>query len=94
MSREEEELLCGGEVEVTGGADGGFGRCFAFGETVGDFVADHGAEFGVGGFFLVAVADAAEVEIRAVADVALVLIGPADEAMVAIFWFHGGRSAE
>jgi hypothetical protein len=41
---------------------------------VGDFVADDGAELGIGGLFLVAVADATEVEVRAVADVALVLI--------------------
>ena len=56
-----------------------------------DFVADDGAKFGVGGFFLFAVADSAEVEVRAVADVRLVLIGPADEAVVTVFRFHGGR---
>ena len=45
-----------------------------------------------------AVPDAAEVEVRAVADVATVLIGPADEAVVAVvavvavFWFNDGRS--
>ena len=74
----------GGEVEVAGGADGGLGEGFAFGEAVGDFVADDGAEFGVGGFFLISVASAAEVEVRAVADVALVFIRPADEAVVAV----------
>jgi hypothetical protein len=41
---------------------------------VGDFVADDGAEFGIGGLFLVALADTAGVEVRAVADVALVFI--------------------
>ena len=55
---------------------------------MGDFVADDGAEFCVGGFFLIAVAGAAEVEVRAIADVALVFIGPADEAVVTVFWFH------
>jgi hypothetical protein len=55
---------------------------------MGDFVADDGAEFGLGGFFLFAVATAAEVEVGAIADVALILIGPADEAVVAVFWFH------
>ena len=73
-------LLCGGGVEAAGGADGGLGEGFAFGEAMGDFVADDGAVLGVGGFFLIAVVGAAEVEIRAIADVALVLIGPADEA--------------
>ena len=55
---------------------------------MGDFVADDGTEVGVGLFFLFAVTDASEIEIRAVADVALVLVGPADEAVVAIFGFH------
>ena len=59
---------------------------------MGDFIADDGAEVGVGGFFLFAVADAAVVEVRAVADVALVFIGPADEAVVTIFWFHNGEN--
>ena len=74
------ELLCGGGVEAAGGADGGLGAGFAFGEAMGDFVADDGAVLGVGGFFLIAVVGAAEVEIRAIADVVLVLIGLADEA--------------
>jgi hypothetical protein len=55
---------------------------------MGDFVADDGAEIGVGGFFLLAVA-AAVVEIRAVADVALVLIGPADEAVIRVWASRG-----
>ena len=49
-------MLCGGEVEVAGGADGWSGEGFAFGEAVGDFVADDSAEIGVGLFFLFAVA--------------------------------------
>jgi hypothetical protein len=84
-------LLRSGEVEIAGCADGGFGKHFAFGETEGDFVADDGAEISVGGFFLFAVADAAEVEIRSVADVTLVFIGPADETVIAVFWFHDGE---
>ena len=44
MSREEEELLCGGEVEVAGGAEGGIWEGFTLVEPVGDFVADDGAE--------------------------------------------------
>lgn len=83
-------MLRSSEIKVAGGADGGLGEGIAFGEAMGDFVADDGAEVGVGGFFLIAVAHAAEVDVRAVADVALVLIGPADEAMVTVFWFHGG----
>jgi len=59
---------------------------------VGDFVADDGAEVGVGLFFLFAVAAAAVVEVRAVADVTLVFIGPADETVIAVFWFHDGES--
>ena len=58
---------------------------------MGDFVADDAAEFGVGFLLAVAVANAAEVEVGAVADVALVLIGPADEAVVTVFRFHNGR---
>lgn len=64
------------------------------GEAVGDFIADDGAEFCVGLFFLFAVADAAEVEVRAIADVALVVTGPADKAVIAViavFWVHGRR---
>ena len=90
MIRKEEEPSRGGKVEIASGADGGSWKGFAFGEAVGDFVADDGAEVGVGLFFLLAVADAAEVEVRAVADVTLVLIGPADKAMVAVFGLHGG----
>jgi hypothetical protein len=54
-------LLPGGETEVASGAHGGLGEGFALGEAVGDFVADDGAEFGVGGFFLISVAGASEI---------------------------------
>jgi hypothetical protein len=90
VSREEEELLCGGEVEVAGCADGWGGEGFAFIESVGDFVADDGAEVGVGLLLLISMAAAAVIEVRAVADVAQVLIGPADESVIAIFCFHRG----
>ena len=86
-----EQTLGCGEVQVSGGADGGGGEGVTFGEAVGHFVADDGVEFGIGGFLLVAMANAAEIEIRAIADVALVLIGPADEAVVTVFRFHGGK---
>jgi hypothetical protein len=66
--------LSDGKFEVATGTNGGSGHGFAFGETMGDLVADNGAEFGVNGFFLVAVADTAKIEVRAVADVALVLV--------------------
>ena len=59
---------------------------------VGDLVADDGAEFGVGVFLAVAVAAAAVVKIRAVADIALVLVGPADEAVITVFRFHEVRT--
>jgi hypothetical protein len=62
------------KLEVATGADSGSGQGFTFGETVGDFVADDGAELGIGALLLVAVADATEVEVRAVAYVALILI--------------------
>jgi hypothetical protein len=90
---------CCGEVEVASGADGWSWECLAFIKAVGDFIEDDGAEFCIGGFFLFAVASAAEVEVWAVADVTLVLIGPVDEAVIAVrlrvampgqvFWFHG-----
>jgi hypothetical protein len=60
----------------------------AFRETVGYFVADDGAEVGIGVFLAVAVAAAAVLEIRAVADVALVFVGPADKAVITIFRFQ------
>ncbi len=69
--------LSDGKIEVaTGatGANGGSGHGFAFGKTMGDLVADNGAEFGISGFFLVAVPDTAKIEVRAVADVALVFV--------------------
>jgi hypothetical protein len=81
--------VSGREIEVAGGADGRLGEDLALGDSVGDLVADDGAEVGVGVFLAVAVAAAAVVKIRAVADVALVLIGPADKAVVTVFWFHG-----
>jgi hypothetical protein len=57
---------------------------------MGDFVADDDAEVSVGLFFLFAVEAAAVVEVRALADVALVFVGPADEATITIFGLHGG----
>jgi hypothetical protein len=78
----------GGEIEIAGGADGGSWEGFAVVEAVGDFVADDGAEVGVGGFFLIAVTATAVVEVRAIADIALVILGPADESVIAVFWFH------
>ena len=84
-------MVSGREIEIPGGADGGLGEDLARGGAVGDFVADDGAEVGVGVFLAGAVADAAEVEVGAVADVALVLIGPADKAVVTAFRFHNGR---
>lgn len=80
----------GGEVEVAGGADGWRGKRLALAEAVGDFVAHDGAEVGVGLFLLITVAAATVVEIRAIADVALILIGPANEAVITVFWFHDG----
>lgn len=79
----------GREVEAAGGADGGLGKRLAVGGSKGDLVADDGAEVGVGVFLAVAVTAAAIVEIRTVADVALVLSGPADEAVVTVFRLHG-----
>jgi hypothetical protein len=77
-----------GKVEIAGGTDGGSWEGFAVVEPVGDFIADDGAEFGVGLFLLIPVAAAAVVKVRAVSDLALVLIGPADKAVIAVFWFH------
>ena len=67
-------LLGSSEVEVAGGADGGLWEVFALGEAVVDFVADDGAEIGVGCFLVFAVADTAVEEVGAVADVALVFV--------------------
>lgn len=80
----------GSEIEIAGGADGWCRKLFAFRKSVGGLIADDGAEFGVNRFLLFAVADAA-VEVGAVADVALVLIGPADKSVVLVCGFHGGN---
>jgi hypothetical protein len=84
------KLLADDKLQVAAGADDGNGDGLTQGKTVSHLVADDGAELGIGGFFRVAVADSAEVEIRAVPDVSLVLIGPADEAVVAFFRFYEG----
>lgn len=78
--------LGGGKVKIAGG---GFRQGFTVGEAISDLVADDRAEFRVNFFLTLAVAHTAEVEIRAAADVALVLVGPADKAVVAIFGLHG-----
>ncbi len=85
-------MLRGGEVQITGGADGWIWEDFTLVEPVGDFVADDGAEVRVSLFLLVTVADASKVEIRAVADVTLVFIGPTHKAVIAVFGFHDGES--
>ncbi len=85
--QEAEQKVLGRKVEIAGGADGGLGEWLALGGAVGDFVADDGAEVGVGVLIPIAVA-AAVVEIRAGAEGARVLIGPADEAVVGGFRFH------
>ena len=60
----------------------------ALGESVGDFFPDDGAKFAVGLEFYLSVADAAEIEVWAIADVTLVFIRPLDEAVVAVLRFH------
>ena len=58
------------------------------GEAVGDFFPDDVAEFAVGFEFDLGVADAAEVEFGAIADVTLVFIRPLDKAVIAVLGFH------
>ena len=58
-----------------------------------DFIPDDGAQVGVAGFLRVGMADTRQVEIGAVADVAGVLIGPADKSVVSVFLFHDGNLA-
>ena len=58
------------------------------GEAVGDFFPDDGAEFAVGFEFHVGMADAAEIEVGAIADVTQVFVRPLDEAVVAVLGFH------
>ena len=53
-----------------------------------NFITDNLAEFGVGPLLVFAVANTAQIQIRTVADVALVFVRPMDKAMVAIFGFH------
>jgi hypothetical protein len=84
---DDEMRIVGREVHG-GGFEVGKSILHAGVQTVGDFVADDGTEGGVGLFLLFTVADTAVVEVWAVADVALVLVGPADEAVVAVFGFH------
>lgn len=56
-----------------------------------DLVANDGAEFRVGFLLGVAVADAAEIEVRTVADVALVFFRPLDDAEIVVCRFHMGK---
>ena len=49
-----------------------------FGEATEDFFSDNGAEFALGFEFCFGVADAAEVEFGAIADVTLVSVRPLD----------------
>lgn len=57
-----------------------------------DFVADDGTKFGIRFIFAFAVADPTQVEVRAIANVALVIIRPADKAVVAICRLHKENS--
>ncbi len=56
---------------------------------MGDLIADGTAWLAIDPIFLVTIAHAAELEIGAVADVDLVFIGPADQAVILIGGFHG-----
>lgn len=79
------ELASGRKIEIPGGADGGVRERLVLCGAVGDFVTDDGAEVGVGVFLAGVVADPAEIEVGAIADVALVLVGPADKAVITTF---------
>lgn len=57
-------------------------------EAMGDFIADDGAEFGINLFLPISVTTTAVKNVRAVADVAPVFIGPLDKSVVAVFRFH------
>jgi hypothetical protein len=58
---------------------------------VSDFVPNGFTKLGIHGFLLGTVANSALVEIGAVANVAGVLVRPADETVIAIGWLHGGN---
>lgn len=66
----------------------GRGQRFSLREPMLNFVPDNLAKFGVGPLLVFPVANSAGIQIRAVADVALVFVRPMDKAMVAIFGFH------
>lgn len=55
-----------------------------------DFVTDDTAQLGIHLFLALSVAHTAEVEVGAVADVKLVFVRPAGEAVILIGDFHGG----
>ena len=56
---------------------------------VSDFIADDAAKFSIDLLLTLSVADTANVEIGAVADVKLILVRPADEAVILVGGFHG-----
>lgn len=56
-----------------------------------DFIADDATQLGIDLFLVLSVADATKVEIRAVADVELVVVRPADEAVILICGLHNVR---
>ena len=76
------------EIQSPGGFDRRSWEGLTLGQTVGDFFVDDDAEFAVGIEFDFGVADAAKIEVGAIADVTLVFIRPLDEAVVAVLGFH------
>ena len=56
--------------------------------TVGHFISQDATQFGIDLLVIGAVADTADVEVRAVTDVKLILLRPMDEVMIAACGFH------
>jgi hypothetical protein len=83
-----DNYLSSDELQGPGGFDCRCGKGLALAEAVGDFFSDDGAEFAVGINFHFGVADAAEIEVGAIADATLVFIRPLDQAVVAVLGFQ------
>ena len=82
------KLLRCNKIEIPRRSYSGMRQRFSLREPMLNFITDNLAEFGVGPLLVFAVANTARIQIRTVADVALVFVRPMDKAMVAIFGFH------
>lgn len=78
----------GDHLDITRYANSGLRQRFTALLPVCDFIADDAAQFSIDLLLALPVTNAAEVEVGAVADVELILVRPADEAVILVGGFH------